>query len=63
MFDNIADDYMKNITEAASMVTKGTTSLSDMSKFKEKATKLGIAVDNAFTYDSILQAWTLDPSI
>ena len=63
MFDDIADDYMKNITDATSMVTKGTTSLSDISKFKEKAAKLGIAAENAFTYDSILQAWTLDPSV
>ena len=63
LFDNIADDYIKNITDATSMVTKGTTSQADISKFKEKAQQLGINADNAFTYDQLLQAWTLNPNI
>ena len=63
-YSSIADDYLKNITEATSYVTNGTTSKSDMDAFKLKAQQLGLTLSqDVFTYDSILEAWTLDPEV
>ena len=60
MFDSIADDYLKNITTATSMVTQGTTNQADIQKFIAGAKQLGVDAEGAFSYDSILNAWTLN---
>ena len=63
-FASISDDFLNNIKDASSLVTSGTTSQADIQEFKAKAQELGMTIsDSAFAYDSILDAWTLDPSI
>ena len=64
MFTSTADDYLKNISSATDLLTKGTTSQTDIQDFKNKAKALGMEIsDSAFHYDDILQAWTLDPAV
>ena len=60
---NIKDNYLKNITTATSLVTQGTTNQADMQKFIDSAKELGVAVQDAFSYDSLLGAWMLDPQV
>lgn len=64
MFNQIADDYLNNITDATNYVIKGTSNQADIQKFIESAQNMNMSISsNAFSYDSILNAWTLDPTI
>ena len=60
LFTNVADNYLKNITTATSLVSQGTTNQADMQKFITSAKQLGIDAESAFSYDSLLNAWTLN---
>ena len=63
LFTSITDDYLKNLTTATSLVTQGTSNQADIQKFIDSAKEFGIAAQDAFSYDSILGAWTLDPQV
>ena len=62
MFANIADEYLKNITTATSLVSSGTSNREDIQKFLNSAKELGLTLtENVFSFDAVLKAWTLDP--
>ena len=64
MFSSITDEYVQNLTTATSLVSQGTTSQADMTNFLKKYEQVtGTSVKNAFSYDQILDAWTLNPIV
>ena len=61
----IADDYISNISKAASLVSSGTTSTKDMDAFIQSFQELGFTGNTSalFNYNEIAKSWTLDPAI
>lgn len=60
---NIVDTYLDNINKAVSYTTEGTTSQAEMQAFIKSAQEFGIDASEAFQYDTILKAWTLDSDV
>ena len=65
MFTTIANNYTKRIQDAVSLATKGTTNYQDMQDFatQYKDTMHMNLSKDAFQYDDILNAWTLDSGV
>ena len=60
----LTDSYIDNIQKAVNFTSTGTTSKEEIQTIQTNAKKLGLAIKNTdFSYDSILNAWTLDPAI
>ena len=58
-FDSLVDEYITNAQKAGSLITQGTTNMTEMSAFQEAYQQLtGASIK--FIYDPILQAWTYD---
>lgn len=64
IFD-LADKYISNISTAVSLVSQGTTSVSDINTFIKSYKDLGFEGDTTslFNYNNIIQAWTLDGTV
>ena len=58
VINQIADEYINNISKAGSLLTQGTTSKTEMSAFEKAYTELTGKSTNFF-YDSIIDAWTI----
>ena len=61
---SIMDTNMSNLTSAVDYTITGTTNSADMQKFLKNYKNLtGISAENAFSYNDVIDAWTLDPKV
>ena len=64
--NTIVDSYISNIETAASLVSSGTSSVTDMNTFVSSYNEMfkdNKTVTDLFSWNDVLKAWTLDPSI
>lgn len=67
VIDQLIDEYINNIQKAGSLITQGTTSISDMETFTQSYNTMFAGEDKTsadlFSYNDILKTWTLDPTV